>query len=77
MTVVRAGTDVEVKIDGNVQYKLGKLKKSWIIEEVEVKEVTDIDAYYDDGEETGNVTLSNEEMAQAEQLITEKFKEGV
>lgn len=75
MEIVRAGNQVEVDIDGYVEFR--KTKQGANIVEVEVTGVRDIDAWYDGADAVIDVELSKEEMAQAEQLLTDKFREGV
>jgi hypothetical protein len=75
MQVIRAGNEVEVDIDGYVEFT--KTKHGMNIVEVEVTSVHDIDAWYD-GADTGmDVELTEAERKQAEQLLTDKFREGV
>jgi len=75
MEVVRAGNNVEVDIDGYVEFS--KTKHGTNIVEVEVTSVHDIDAWYDGADTVMDVELTEEEKKQAEQLLTDKFRESV
>jgi len=75
MQIIRAGNEVEVDIDGYVEFSKTKYGRN--IVEDEVTSVHDIDAWYDGADTVMDVELTEEEKKQAEQLLTDKFREGV
>ena len=73
MNIIRGNTDVEVHVDGHVDASRNRYDKKL---EVEVTGVTDIDAWFDETEKMScDVTLTDKEKEQAEQLLTENFLE--
>ena len=78
MEIERAGTDIDVEIDGVVYYEI---KKEWaggskIVVEINIIEVRDIDASVDGADDVEFVDLSKEEIEKAKELLKEKFFEG-
>ena len=84
MTIIRAGNEIEVEIDGMVYFEECTFSPeetgSRTITEVCVTGVEDIDAVYDNMDDPAiivSVELTEAEKKQAEQLLTDKFREGV
>jgi len=82
INIVRGGQEIEVCVDGYVEYVVDRnygadADGNRAVKKVVVTDVKDVTSYYDGEEFGGEIKLTDSELKQAESALAEKFLEGV